>query len=177
MNEEFDIKDNPGNPRINEIFVDYADKLREQGEQETKEGVEYECRGCGDCCTWYFYKFDIPLELVAELRSHMVNPHGYWMFVDNAFEVTMPLWKKYKEGKPIPAFRFRGQLPPKHIDFHKVTGRLHGYWVLNDEDLIVNYSPVACIHLNKSMKCGIYAKRPKICREYYCGKYLKPLSP
>jgi len=168
MSEEYD-PDNAGNPRLMETFDQYVGRLRRFVKQtEWPPGTKMDCIGCGDCCTWHFWKFKAPADLRDELHKHMVEPHGNWAVVEGALKLTMPLG----EGR---AFFFKGDLPPNHLEFHLVTGRHHGYWVLNKEGMVVNYSPVSCIHLDEDMMCDIYETRPRVCRMYYCGKY--PILP
>jgi Fe-S-cluster containining protein len=169
MTEEFDVENQPGNPRLMDTFEQYVGRLKRfVTKTQWPPGTKFDCVGCGDCCTWHFYKFKAPADLGDELRSHLREPHGWWVLVDEGLRLTMLL-----EGGET--FWFKGKLPPAHLEFHKVTGRHHGYWVLNKEGMIVCYSPVSCIHLNDEMRCDIYEDRPRVCRMYYCGKY--PILP
>jgi Fe-S-cluster containining protein len=169
MSEEFD-EENEGNPRLMDTFEEYIARLKKfVTTTQWPPGTKFDCVGCGDCCTWHFYKFKAPADLQDELKSHMPEPHGYWAVQEEGLRLTMPL---KEEGK---AFWFKGKLPPSHLELHKVTGRLHGYWVLNKKGMIVNYSPVSCIHLNEKNRCDIYDDRPRVCQQYYCGKY--PILP
>jgi Fe-S-cluster containining protein len=74
----------------------------------------------------------------------------------------------------MPAYSCSGVCPPKQVDFLRKTGRTWGYWVMNDREQIIIYSPTPCIHLEKGL-CGIYDNRPEVCEPYFCKRY--PILP
>ena len=114
MNEEFDMENNPGNPRLMDTFEEYVVRIKKfVTTTQWAPGTRFTCVGCGDCCTWNFYKFKAPADLQDELRNHMPDPHGYWIIQGGGLRLTMPL--KEEEGKTeIPVFFFKGKLPPNH---------------------------------------------------------------
>lgn len=173
MAEEY-REDNPGNPRLMDTFRDYTERLKKFVTGTIwPPGTKFECRGCGDCCTWHYYKFPIDKALKDHLLSMMPEPHGFWLLLDDHLRIELPVWNQAKNGE-IPKFFVKGTIPENHLTFHKVTGRRHGYWVLYESTIIV-YSPVSCIHLNEEGLCDIYEERPRVCRQYLCGKY--PVIP
>lgn len=132
-------------------------------------GTRFECRRCGDCCTWNFWNFRVPLETLELIkRESKSSTHGNWILLKNRLRCALPIRVDENEYKE---FIFSGLLPPDHLEFLEVTGRFHGYWVLNENDRIVVYSPVKCIHLTDEGLCGIYMDRPRVCQVYICRRY------
>lgn len=164
----------PGNPFLNctvaEFLEEQKKQLKEKGDPEGK----YKCMRCGDCCLFNYYLLAIKGKLIDQL--YMLGspyPHGYWVLIDFKIHCYMPLWSKKSQSNLL---HFDGYLPREHMDFLSRTGRRHGYWVLNNEnDKIVVYNPVPCIHfvkdINMIASCAIYKDRPKVCRDYICGRY------
>lgn len=129
-------------------------------------GIEYECKRCGDCCTWFFIMMDIDEKLVSALRRQTKYPHGSWeMKEDGQITVQMP------------GYRFRGSIPANQnqefrtSEFIMKTGRSWGYWVLNVHGTVVLYNPTPCIHFTEENLCGIHDDRPSVCKSYYCRRY------
>ena len=163
-------KEIPFNPRLNETVVGFLSRQRIAGDRDPD--IEYECRRCGDCCKWNYYKLDTPQNLIDQL--YMIGPkypNGYWVLLEGKLHCYMPTWAP-KEGE-AKLFHFDGKIPESHVDFCWRSGRTHGYWVLDSEGKIVIYCPTACQHLTEDDLCGIYKDRPLICREYLCGRYPK----
>lgn len=172
MAEEFDDVRLPSNPRLMELFRTFC--IRQKAFiQATKwpPGTKFECIKCGDCCTWNFCNF-VPSEAMVE-RLHFYGgkyPHGVWLLLGDRLKIIMPYQRKPEDLDELGEFSFSGLMPPNHIIFLRETGRRHGYWVLNQNNRIIIYSPMPCIHLTNNL-CGIYEKRPHICTMYLCNRY------
>ncbi len=160
----------PFNPILNETVVEFLSRQRIADEVDPDK--EYECRRCGDCCKWNYYKLDTGQKLVDQL--YMIGPkrpHGYWVLMD-ALHCYMPVKPGTEEST---MFHFEGRIPDTHVDFCRRTERMWGYWVLDDDDKVVIYCPISCQHLSEDNLCTIYLERPEVCRKYLCGRY--PGSP
>jgi len=166
MSEEFDLAQLSGNPRINESVQQHLSRQRKQiGRTKFPPGTEFECKGCGDCCTWNFIILRSDEGLVKELRARRKYPHGSWNLEKEKFRVSMP------------GFYFFGNCPPPQTEFLRVTGRTWGYWVLNEKDQIIIYNPTPCIHLKTDGLCAIYhSGRPVVCGSYFCKRYPKKFN-
>jgi len=108
------------------------------------------------------------------------QPHGLWMLKPYGSSIDIYLLNSTSlrnEGHPwyadlisaIP-IHFSADLPEDHLEYLRVTGRMHGYWVL-DDDMLVIYSPTVCRHLVDGVVCAIYERRPKVCQDYCCWRY------
>jgi len=168
--EDLDQEKLPFGPKFNETIVEFLSRQRVmKSPEDYPEGTEFECRRCGDCCRYNYYKLDPPQNLVDQLT--MIGPkypNGYWVLIENQIHCYMPCWAKENESK---MFHFEGNLPQKHIELCWITGRTHGYWVLEGNDKIVIYCPTKCQHLIGKNVCDIYEDRPQVCREYICNRY------
>lgn len=162
---DFDMVELPFNPKMNETVVEF---LNRQGIMSSPDpDLKYECRRCGDCCRWFYYKLIVPQDLADQLYMRFEAPHGYWVLTDK-LQCYMPV----RPGEPdAQIFHFEGNLPEGHVDYCVTAGRRWGYWVLEEKDKVVVYSPVKCIHLVDENVCDIYEDRPDICRAYQCGRY------
>ena len=166
-----DEENQPFNAVLNETVAEFLEKQKAKLRKILPEDGKYECRRCGDCCKWNYYHLNIDNQnLIDKLYMEGTKmPHGYWVLIEGKMNFYMPTWKGKKNKSKL--VHFDGALPPKHTEFLKVTGRMHGYWVLNKNDKVVVYSPTPCEHLTKKNMCRIYAKRPEICKDYLCGRY------
>ena len=167
--EDLDEKKLPFNPVLNETVVEFLSRQKAmKAPEDYPEGTKFECRRCGDCCKWNYYKLDTGTKLVDQL--YMVGPkrpHGYWVLMDK-LHCYMPI----KPGtEKQTQFHFEANLPELHVEFCRRTGRTWGYWVLDAEDKVVIYCPIECQHLAENNECTIYPDRMQICREYMCGRY------
>lgn len=164
MSEEFE-EDHPGNPRLCETVTDFLRRQRKFiGKTKWPPGTKFECRGCGDCCKWYFIILETDEKLINALRERVTYPHGSWN-----------LTEKDKLFIGMPGFNFIGICPPKQIDFLRRTDRTWGYWVLNPRGKVVLYNPTPCTHLQEDGLCDTYDDRPRVCSVYFCRRY--PIIP
>jgi len=159
--EAFDLERLSGNPRISETVEEFLARKREFVSQIVwPPGIEYECKKCGDCCTWNFNVVKIDEEKIRILRERAKYPHGSWILnEDRQLTVKMP------------GLSFTGSMPPVHIEYINRTGRHWGYWVLNARGNVVLYNPTPCIHLTEDKTCGIYENRPRACVAYSCRRH------
>ena len=159
--EAFDLERLSGNPRIYETVEEFLARKREFVSQIVwPPGIEFECKKCGDCCTWSFIPLNIGEEVVRALRELAKYPHGSWiMKEDRQIMVQMP------------GYVFMGSIPPVQTEYINRTGRYWGYWVLNARGEVVLYNPTPCIHLTEDKICGIYEERPRFCKEYSCRRH------
>ena len=159
-------KELPFNPKFNETVVEFLS--RQKIPENHPEGTRFECRNCGDCCKWNYYKLDIPQGLRDELyMSGPRRPHGYWVLMEK-LHCYMPINPGSKKGS---LYHFEADIPEQHVEFCVRTGRTWGYWVLDDAGKVVVYCPMECQHLTKEKLCGIHRERPQVCREYMCSRY------
>lgn len=164
---DFDMEELPFNPKINETVVEFLSRQRVMPGPDPDGDIKYECRRCGDCCQWFFYKLNVPQDLADQLNMRFKDPHGYWVLSDK-LQCYMPVGP----GEPgAEIFHFSGNLPEGHYDYCVVSGRRWGYWVLEEADKVVVYSPAKCTRLVGDNFCEIYKERPDICRAYQCGRY------
>ena len=193
MSEEFNV-DAPFNPKINKIFAEFIERQR-AAQPEYPEGTKFECRQCGECCTWHYFRVNVQPRVRDGLPKWHRRPNGFWILESSASKLHffMPVPKQLTPDPKRPWFgtmvnavpiHFEGPLPKEHIEFLTVTGRMHGYWVLNDEGKVAVYCPTECQHLTGVLApgaqrvqghCAIYPKRPQICRDYWCRRY--PVAP
>ena len=164
--EEFNLERLSGNPRMCEVVEDFLTRQRKFVAQiKWPPGTKFECKGCGDCCKWYFLILITGEKLVEKLRGRAKYPHGFWhLREEGRIEVRMP------------NFYFIGLCPPAQAEFLTVTSRTWGYWVLNARGKVVLYNPVPCIHLAEENQCAIYEEeqggpRPRVCQMYYCRRW------
>jgi Fe-S-cluster containining protein len=162
---DLDMVELPFNPKLNETVVEFLQRQRIMSDSDSD--LKYECRRCGDCCKWFYYKLIVPPDLADQLYMRAKSPHGYWVLTDK-LQCYMPVGP----GEPgAQIFHFEGNLPQGHVDYCVTAGRRWGYWVLDEKDKAIIYSPVECIHLENGNFCNIYKHRPDICRAYQCGRY------
>ncbi len=155
----------PGNPRLCETVKDFIRRQQEFGRlTQWPPGTEFECKGCGDCCEWHFILLNANKEFVKVTRARVKDPHGFWRLVE-----------KRRIKIQMPDFLFVAIGPPNLIEFLTITGRTWGYWVLNQNEEIVLYNPIPCIHLTEDRRCAIYEERPKVCKPYFCRRH--PIIP
>ena len=177
MAEEFDLKETPFNPRIMETFLEFARRQKEANKAD-HGGAKVECRRCGDCCTWNFYKVQVSDKLIKELKSRDSDPHGYWILGDHILNFYLIFWDG-EADEPCRTMRFTGPIGEDYYQFHKVSNRRQGYWVIAPDNWILLYSPNKCVNLlydkDGLAMCKVYENRPKICRGYFCGRY--PVIP
>jgi len=169
--EDYDLERLPFNPTMNESFMEYI--LRQKELYPPKEGVEPKCVGCAQCCKWSFIELNITdPALTANLKQVSGgHPHGHWILVKEKLNLFMPVPHKMKNDR-IDSVHFDGTLPGEQVDFLTVSGRMHGYWVLNKQGKIVIYTPAPCQHLTATNRCRVYRTRPKVCKDYYCNRHL-----
>jgi Fe-S-cluster containining protein len=167
--DEFDPSKLPANPFLMESFLEFIRRQKEA--TKIHKGKPVKCIGCGDCCTYNYYKMQVSPQLVKDLRAKKKYPHGHWVLANRAMHLFLTFWDG-DDDEPVRTMRFTGPIGADYYEFHKVSGRRDGYWVLNEDGWICCYSPDKCQHLTDDMKCEVYATRPKICRGYYCGRYL-----
>ena len=179
MSEEFDLASQPFNPRVMETFTDFIRRQKE--ETVTHKGKKVKCIGCGDCCTWNFYKVQVSPKVIKDLKVHEQDPHGYWIMGDHILHFYQVFFDEPNYANPPEKFpvaenckfmHFAGPIGDDYYQFQKEGNRRHGYWVVAPDNWIVLYSVNKCQHVTADMKCGIYETRPKVCRGYYCGRYL-----
>ena len=179
--DDLDHNEQPYNPRINESIHDF---LEAQGKEAKRRkeipGAKFSCHRCGDCCRYYYFHLDPPRDLIQIIVGDgEATPHGAWVMVkepgdkEEKIRLTMPVWNKKPVDGKIPMLDFKGNLEKDVIEFLKATRRRHGYWVLNKNDDIVVYSPSYCGQLVGKNRCKIYNNRPKVCRNYFCGRHPK----
>jgi len=159
--EAFDLERLSGNPRISETVEEFLARKREFVSQIVwPPGIEFECKKCGDCCTWNFIVMHMDGEVICALRERAKYPHGSWILnEDRKLTVQMP------------GYMFMGSIPPVQTEYINRTGRHWGYWILNARGEVVLYNPTPCIHLTEDKLCGIYEDRPRFCREYFCRRH------
>lgn len=168
---EFDEKNQPGNPYLLETVQDFLQRLKATTQKRKfPPGTKFECHRCGECCKWHYFHLNISNQKLLDqmYMFGLPQPHGYWVLFDGKINCYMPVWSKEMEKK---LFHFDGFLPKLHTNFLNRTRRKHGYWVLNENDKVVIYCPVRCIHLTENNLCSIYPDRPEICRMYSCERY------
>jgi len=157
--EEFDLERLPGNPRITETVAEFLMRKRKFVSQiHWPPGVEFECKKCAECCTWFFMLLVVDEELNVELRKRVKYPHGSWIMEEGQLSLQMP------------GYTFRGNIPVDQAEFMTKTGRHWGYWVLNAPGKVALYNPTPCIHLVEGL-CEIYEDHPQVCKEYFCRKH------
>uniref|UniRef100_A0A6M3LZ21 Putative zinc-or iron-chelating protein n=1 Tax=viral metagenome TaxID=1070528 RepID=A0A6M3LZ21_9ZZZZ len=160
----------PGNPCLQETVADFLRRQKSMLSEDLGQDSDgYECKRCGDCCTWNYYVLDInDPKLLDSLYMLAKYPHGYWRLDQKKIRMYMPF---SKNG----LMDFDGVLPDKHIEHLTKTGRMHGYWVLDTKnDKILVYNPVPCLQLAKDgdqYYCIIYKDRPQVCKDYSCRRY------
>lgn len=160
--EEFNLEELPGNPRMCEIVEEFLKRQRKFINRiKWPTGTKFECKGCADCCTWYFIVMNMDEELVKQLHARAKYPHGFWekSEQENRIRVGMP------------GFSFTGVIPADQAEYLSITGKNWGYWVLNSKGKVVLYNPMPCIHLTEDKRCDIYEERPQICRVYSCRRW------
>jgi len=96
--EEFDLERLPGNPRICETVAEFLMRNR-KFVSHWPPGIEYECKKCGECCTWNFIIMNMDEELTSTLRKRAKYPHGSWIVEEDQVIMQMP------------GFMFRGNIP------------------------------------------------------------------
>jgi len=176
--EEYDPKQLPGNPKLLRDVSEFLEERKR--EVRVYPEKEYECHRCADCCRWNYFLLNVKPEFMDLLYSTPPKYYyGYWILT--FARETPDLGTKLHLFMPIPGateeerrmFRFTGDLPRPHLDFLDKTGRRHGSWEMRQDGKIAVYSPAPCEHLNDEGLCDIYESRPIICRDYFCGRYLK----
>uniref|UniRef100_A0A6M3M1V3 Putative zinc-or iron-chelating protein n=1 Tax=viral metagenome TaxID=1070528 RepID=A0A6M3M1V3_9ZZZZ len=173
-----DMEGGPFNPKIYETFREFLKRQKEKIPRYPV-GTEFKCIQCGECCTWHYFEANIEPNIREKLLEYSTHPHGLWML--RPYGMSIDIYQldpgsMKKENRPwfgdlisaIP-IHFSAELPEDHLEYLRVTGRMHGYWVL--DDLLVIYSPTVCRHLVDGVVCAIYEKRPKVCQDYCCWRY------
>lgn len=159
--EEFDLEELPGNPRIYETVREFLMRQRRfVSRTKWAPGTKFECKGCGDCCTWNYLILKADEDLAKALRRQTKYPHGAWHLVEGKSQIRIQM----------PGFVVMGNIPAKQEEFLRVTGSTWGYWVLSGKSVVI-YNPVPCIHLTEDKRCAIYEERPQVCRNYSCGRW------
>jgi len=174
MSEEYEADRLPGNPRLNETVHQFLTRQRKfVGRTKWPEGTTFDCKQCGDCCRWNFIVLTSGPETIKGFREQTKFPHGNWLLTPKGkLRLVMP---EVYTFLPRREYSSTGVCPPKQVDFLRGTGRTWGYWVMNDRDQIIIYSPTPCIHLQEDNSCGIYESRPEACEPYFCKRY--PILP
>ncbi len=164
--EEFDLDRLPGNPRMCETVKEFLIRQRRfVSRTKWPPGTRFECKGCGDCCTWNFIILNLDKDLAKELQKRVKHPHGSWYLMEEKGQIRVQM----------PNFSFIGNIPPEHMEFIVRTGRRWGYWVLNVREKVVLYNPTPCIHLTEDKRCAIYEERPHVCQIGSCRRW--PIIP
>ncbi len=159
--EAFDLERLSGNPRIAETVAEFLERKRQFVSQIVwPPGIEFECKKCGDCCTWYSFVTQMDEEMIHTLRERAKYPHGSWILNENR-QIMMQM----------PDYMFGGNIPPDQAEYIMKTGRHWGYWVLNAHGNVVLYNPTSCIHLTEDKLCGIYEDRPHVCKNTFCRRH------
>ena len=176
--EDFDTVKQPFNPLLYKSVKEFLEKQLQEL-PEHPEGAEYECVQCGDCCRYFYMHFKMPQQLINELAKRSKHPNGYWVLKekkrvkrgDGPLHFFMPVFSAHFP----PMMDWAGNIPEERRKFLEATGRRHGYWVFNGEDIVV-YCPAPCDHLIEKdgvSMCDIYNERPDTCRQYYCKRHVK----
>jgi len=174
-----DLEGGPFSPKIYETFREFL-KRQKVKIPNYPRGTEFKCIECGECCTWHYFEANIDPNIREKLLEYSVHPHGLWMLRPYGSSIDiyqLDPGSMKNENRPwfgdlisaIP-IHFSAELPEDHLEYLRVTGRMHGYWVLEGNVLVI-YSPTVCRHLVDGVVCAIYEKRPKVCQDYCCWRY------
>lgn len=163
--EDYDLERLPGSPWICETVAEFLNEKRKRITQiQWPPGTTFECKQCGDCCTWNFILMVTDEELNNSLRERAKYPHGSWVMKE---ERVISL--------QMPGYSFTGNIPHDQNEYIMKTGRHWGYWVLNARGRIALYNPTPCIHLGEDNLCAIYDEaemtRPRACKVYFCRRH------
>jgi len=163
--EDFNLEQLPGNPSISETVEHFLmEKRKRIAQTQWPPGTTFECKQCGDCCTWNFILLITDEELNTSLRRHAKYPHGAWALKEER-QILLQM----------PDYSFTGNIPSDQSEYILKTGRHWGYWVLNARGRVVLYNPTPCIHLGEDNLCGIYddveMTRPRVCKVYFCRRH------
>ena len=175
--DDFNEEALPFNPILMQTVHDFLEEQKKATKQVhgTHPYEDFECKRCGDCCSYNYYTITIDPGLREMFNTTGKRDfYGYWILIeDPAMGTNLHFYMPIPEAKQkeLRMFQFSGKLTEEHHEFLKVRGR-HGYWVLREDGKLIAYNPSPCPHLERGL-CAIYEKRPKICRSYTCGRYLK----